>query len=148
MELQDSHEWVLWQARVALNDFPKPHVVPKVVVQEVKKRKRKIKHWSGSFQDRFCAWLVGTSERPCDLGYTRRELQRHLQRQFARGMKWENYAGGTPGNRHDSVWVVDHIVPKRLFDAEDVQHAYALTNLRPLWMLDNIKKAGIRQHLL
>ena len=89
---------------------------------------------------------MGDGERPCNLGYTRRDLIRHLERQFTKGMSWDNYAGGK--HARSGVWVVDHIVPKRLFSEEDTLIAYALTNLRPLWMEDNMAKGCVRSHLL
>lgn len=149
MELHDSHEWTLWQARRAvgeLNVAPVAQHVPANVAPPVQVRRRK-KHWAGSFQIRFSHWLKGDGERPCDLGYTRRDLIRHLEKQFSKGMSWANYAGNMPFKSKD-VWVVDHIVPKILFNAADVQEAYALTNLRPLWIKQNMAKGGIREHLL
>lgn len=139
MNLHDSHEWVLWQAREAVGE---PHYKPAPVVvapAPPKQRKKRKKHWAGSFQIQFCHWLKGDGERPCDLGYTRRDLMRHLERQFRKGMNWGNYG---------RLWVVDHIVPKSLFDESDVRDAYALSNLRPLPMMENITKGSIRRHLL
>lgn len=72
---------------------------------------------------------------------------RHLERQFTKGMCWGNYAGNMPFKSQD-VWVVDHIVPKRLFDHDDIRHAYALANLRPLWIIPNMMKGNARMHLL
>lgn len=65
--------------------------------------------------------------------YTLAELQGHLERQFSPGMTWENYG----------EWHVDHIVPTVKFDMtddDDVRKCFALTNLRPLWAIDNQKK--------
>lgn len=75
--------------------------------------------------------------------YTLDDLVRHLERQFLPGMTWANQGS----------WHIDHITPLRLFsytapaDA-DFQAAWALTNLRPLWSLDNIRKSGRRTLLL
>jgi hypothetical protein len=146
---QDSHEWVLWQARDAVGErqpgfevaLPPPAPKPKPV------RKKRQRHWGGSFQEQFSRWLKGDSERPCDLGYTRRELMRHLQRQFSKGMTWDNYAGNC-SFKSKRAWVVDHIVPKYTFSADEIVQAYALSNLRPLWMADNLKKSMQRTHLL
>lgn len=63
-------------------------------------------------------------------------------------MNWGNYAGNLKFKTTYGVWVVDHIVPKRLFCNDDVVHAYALSNLRPLWIDDNILKGNSRKHLL
>jgi hypothetical protein len=146
---QDSHEWTLWKARDALGERQPHEQVCQVIRAEpqakpLTKRKR---HWAGPFQEKFSHWLKGDGERPCDLGYTRRQLMRHLERQLSKGMSWDNYAGNRPFRAVD-VWVVDHIVPKRLFDADDVIHAYTLTNLRPLWLSDNMSKGMLRTHLI
>lgn len=146
MNLQDSHDWLLWQARNAVGE---PHFKTVVVVETLPppiKAKRK-KHWAGSFQIKFSHWLSGDGERPCNLGYTRRMLARHLERQFSKGMNWANYAGNMPF-KSNRVWVVDHIVPKCLFGTDEVVEAYALSNLRPFWQKDNMIKGSTRSHLL
>lgn len=77
------------------------------------------------------------------LGYTRDQLKRHIERQFHDGMSWDN-AG---------QWEIDHIVPLALFkyeSADDLEFraAWALTNLRPLWMRANRTKGARRTLLL
>lgn len=77
-------------------------------------------------------------------GYDLATLMRHLERQFVRGMTWNNYG---------PVWHIDHIQPLSSFrfeSAEDPEFraAWALSNLRPLWALDNIRKNGRRLFLL
>jgi hypothetical protein len=79
------------------------------------------------------------------LGYTADDLRVHLERQFVRGMTWENYS--------HRGWHVDHIVPVAAFDYETpddpaFKACWALTNLRPLWAVDNISKGGKRLTLL
>jgi hypothetical protein len=71
------------------------------------------------------------------LKFTVEELIVHLERQFRRGMGWENYG----------KWHVDHIVPLASFNYSepsdpDFARAWALTNLRPLWAKENISKGG------
>lgn len=66
------------------------------------------------------------------LGYTADDLRAHLERQFAKGMSWDNYG----------QWHVDHIVPvaeHRYTGVDDPEFmaCWALTNLRPLWARDN-----------
>lgn len=68
------------------------------------------------------------------LGYTRSELVAHIEKQFTAGMSWEN---------HGEVWHIDHIIPlsKLIDDGEtDPKVINALSNLRPLCALENIKK--------
>lgn len=72
------------------------------------------------------------------LGYSPDELKTHLERQFLKGMTWDNYG----------KWHIDHIVPVSSFDSEEVWTAFALPNLRPLWAKDNCSKGAKRQHLL
>ena len=78
------------------------------------------------------------------VGYSVADLRRHLERQFTKGMTWENYG---------AEWHVDHIVPRvsfRFKEATDVgfKACWALTNLRPLWAEDNLRKRDKRIHLL
>ncbi|MGE8143060.1 hypothetical protein ACQKOE_13880 [Novosphingobium sp. NPDC080210] len=77
------------------------------------------------------------------LGYSISELRAHIERQFTRGMTWENYG----------EWHVDHILPVASFnfdspDDPDFKACWALTNLRPLWADDNIRKSDKRLFLL
>lgn len=77
-------------------------------------------------------------------GYDVETLRRHLERQFTKKMSWENYG---------SYWELDHIVPMRLFpitsaDSDAFRAAWALTNLRPLDVVQNRSKGGKRSLLL
>lgn len=78
------------------------------------------------------------------VGYSLDELMRHLERQFLSGMTWENYGPD---------WHVDHIIADSDFDYEtpecaDFKAAWALTNLRPLWANDNVRKSNKRLFLI
>lgn len=78
------------------------------------------------------------------LGYSFDDLKVHLERQFAKGMSWEDYG------RHG--WHIDHILPISSFSYEtpddpEFRECWALTNLRPLWGTENISK-GARRLLL
>ena len=77
------------------------------------------------------------------VGYSVSDLLEHIERQFLRGMSWENMG----------QWHIDHIVPLssftfETFDCPDFRRAWALSNLRPLWATDNLKKQAARQFLL
>jgi hypothetical protein len=66
------------------------------------------------------------------LGCTFDEFKRHIERQFLKGMTWEN--------RGD--WHLDHITP--IASANSEEEILALnhyTNLRPFWAKDNIAKS-------
>jgi hypothetical protein len=77
------------------------------------------------------------------LGYSMDDLRTHLERQFLPGMGWHNIR----------LWHVDHIIPLSSFRFESIEDpefkaAWALTNLRPLWAADNLKKRDHRVVLL
>lgn len=77
------------------------------------------------------------------LGYTREELAVHLERQFLKGMGWENMG----------EWHIDHIIPLSSFnvsgyDDPELRRAWGLANLRPLWAVDNLRKGAKIECLL
>lgn len=77
------------------------------------------------------------------VGYTIDDLKPHIERQFSEGMSWDNR----------DAWHIDHVVPLRCFSFQDANDdgfkaAWAITNLRPLWATENLKKNGTRLHLL
>ena len=77
------------------------------------------------------------------VGYSMDELRVHLERQFAKGMSWENMG----------EWHIDHIVPLVSFaitgpDDPELRRAWSLTNLRPLWASANLSKHDKRETLL
>ena len=78
------------------------------------------------------------------VGYGREQLVTHLERQFSRGMAWDNFG---------TVWHIDHILPVSSFtfasahDSE-VKACWALSNLRPLWKRENLSKHARRTHLI
>lgn len=76
------------------------------------------------------------------LGYSIDELRAHLERQFLKGMSWDNYG----------EWHIDHILPVSSFeidgpDSPDFARCWAMTNLRPLWAMDNVRKNAKVLHL-
>ena len=124
---------------------PKPDMTPVPVARQSTRRTR----WSTPFQVKFTQWVKGNNVDMAEtVGYSREVLRDHLQRQFTSGMSWSNYAAAHGFKTKHRVWVIDHIVPKRLFTFAQVREAYALTNLRPLWIDDNLAKANRREHLL
>lgn len=77
------------------------------------------------------------------VGYSAADLRDHIERQFLPGMSWANA----------SDWHIDHIVPLTAFkyeasDDPEFRAAWALSNLRPLWASDNVRKQAKRTHLL
>lgn len=72
------------------------------------------------------------------LPYSIQELKQHLERQFDNKMSWDNYG---------QYWHIDHIIPqsKLLYinmEEDNFQKCWALTNLRPLEAIENIKKSN------
>jgi len=66
------------------------------------------------------------------VGYSLAELREHLQSQFTAGMSWSNYG----------QWHIDHIKTVASFDFSkyddgDFRRCWSLSNLRPLWAMDN-----------
>lgn len=88
--------------------------------------------------------LNGTSPKAeAFLGYTMSELREHLERQFTRGMNWDRFC---KGEIH-----IDHIVPVSSFNlecADDLRSAWCITNLRPLWASDNLRKGSKQEYLI
>mgnify|MGYP003386492334 CR=1 FL=1 len=77
------------------------------------------------------------------VGYSVDELRVHIERQFIKGMTWENMG----------EWHIDHIIPASSFYYATpidpgFKAAWALTNLRPLWATANMQKSNKREFLL
>ena len=71
------------------------------------------------------------------LGYTKKELKNHLEKQFTNDMSWKDFRNG---KIH-----IDHIKPQSLFnlkDINDIKECWSLDNLQPLWAKDNIRKSN------
>ena len=69
------------------------------------------------------------------VGYSIRDLMKHLQKQFKDGMSWDNYG----------EWHIDHIIPVSKFnfistDDFDFKRCWTLSNLQPLWASENARK--------
>jgi hypothetical protein len=78
------------------------------------------------------------------LPYKREQLTEHLEKQFVRGMTWDNYG---------EKWHVDHITPRSSFnisgpECPEFQACWSLSNLRPMWAKDNLSKNNKITHLI
>ncbi len=63
-------------------------------------------------------------------------LKRHLEKQFTKGMTWDNYG---------KFWHIDHIVPCSKFDlqrADEQRRCFHYSNLQPLPTKTNLSKGG------
>lgn len=72
------------------------------------------------------------------LPYTIQQLYDHLEKQFDSNMSWSNYG---------SYWDIDHIIPQSLLPYDSMEHpnfqkCWALSNLRPLEHMENLKKGN------
>lgn len=68
------------------------------------------------------------------VGYTADDLKAHLESQFEPWMSWENYG---------AEWHIDHIRPIASFDLTapgQIEACWALSNLRPLHAVENMRK--------
>lgn len=73
------------------------------------------------------------------VGYTAKDLKRHLEGLWLPGMSWDNYKF--------KGWQIDHIIPKSLWEYyspndSEFKQCWALCNLQPLWAKDNIRKSN------
>lgn len=67
------------------------------------------------------------------LGCTLPEFKIYIEKQFKKGMSWDNYG----------KWHVDHVLPISKFDftvIDQQKQCWHFTNLQPLWAKDNISK--------
>lgn len=72
------------------------------------------------------------------LPYTIQQLYDHLEKQFDPNMSWSNYG---------SYWDIDHIIPQSKLPYDSMEHpnfqkCWALSNLRPLEHIENIRKGN------
>jgi len=67
------------------------------------------------------------------LGCSVHELKEHLEKQFVKGMTWEN--------NNSKGWHIDHIIPLASANTEEEMELLChYSNLQPLWAADNHKK--------
>ena len=72
------------------------------------------------------------------VGYTIDQLKKHLEKKFNSGMSWGNYG---------KYWHIDHRIPISVFNFNstsdiDFKKCWALSNLQPLLVYDNISKGA------
>ena len=79
------------------------------------------------------------------LPYTADQLKRHLESLWEPWMNWENYGGRA--DNPAKTWQLDHIKPHSSFNYTSVSdpqflECWALSNLRPLEKIENMKKGS------
>lgn len=73
------------------------------------------------------------------LGCSFDEFKRHIEKQFLKGMTWENR----------NLWHIDHLRPVSSAKTEEELIAiHHFTNLRPLWAKDNLEKSDNMEFLI
>lgn len=113
-------------------------------VNHAKHLQRKGVRLHRSVRERIRQMVINKNAKTFDaLPYSKAELLAHLERQFLAGMTWDNYG----------QWHIDHIIPLAAFsissiEDEDFLSAWSLSNLRPLWAADNLKKSKTRNFLI
>lgn len=68
-----------------------------------------------------------------ELGYEVSEFRAHIEKQFLSGMHWNNHG----------QWHIDHIIPIVEFvksGVYDLKRVHCLSNLRPIWARENVRK--------
>lgn len=85
----------------------------------------------------YMGYLIGrlNSTSKSQMSYTPEDLKDHLTKHFKPGMSWENYGD----------WQIDHTIPIAHYVREgilDPEIVNALSNIRPLWRDENLKKAA------
>ena len=74
-----------------------------------------------------------------ELGYSVCEFVSHIEKQFLKGMSWDNM----------KEWQIDHIIPVSTAKTkEDVVSLNQLSNLRPMWAAENNRKKNKIETLL
>lgn len=64
-------------------------------------------------------------------------LKQHIERQFTKGMSWDNHGVGK------GKWHIDHIYPlAKAIDEKELIKLCHYTNLQPLWSKENISKGA------
>lgn len=91
---------------------------------------------SNNIRSSVCAGSKGQRHWETLVGYTTEKLMKHLERQFTKGMTWENYG---------PHWHIDHIIPVSAFNFStpedyDFKRCWALKNLQPLLKAENLRK--------
>ena len=77
-------------------------------------------------------WYKGVSTEQL-LGVSFEIAKKHLEKQFTKGMSWDNYG----------EWHIDHIIPLASAPNEiELRKLCHYTNLQPLWAFDNISKGA------
>lgn len=102
--------------------------VPLDTLLNIKKRQQiSFRRWINGHAGDMIEQYIGCDKPTC---------RQWISNQFIDGMHWNNYG---------SLWVIDHIIPVRLFDLRDsaaLKVAWNYHNLIPLLKEDNLYKEG------
>ena len=80
------------------------------------------------------------------IGCNIKQLKKHLEKHFTKGMSWENWGRA---DKKIKTWHIDHIIPidyfKKNYDYTDIKiqkKCWNYKNLRPMWANENITKSN------
>ena len=96
------------------------------VTKRLRMRMAKMLSACGAKREASCLALIGC---------TPEEFLRHIEAQFVPGMSWENRG----------QWHLDHKLPCSYFDLTDPAQqllCFNYTNVRPLWVAENLRKGA------
>lgn len=78
------------------------------------------------------------------LPYAEQEFRKHIESLWSDGMNWNNYGVGK------DCWSIDHKIPVSHFiktGETNIAVINALSNLQPLWHMDNMKKSDSLEYV-
>lgn len=119
----------------AYNNHYKKNNLEKIRENARRQRLKPINKIKSNLRKRLRQYLKANGAKWGGFGCSSNELRDHLERQFTKGMTWDNYG---------TFWHVDHIRPLasfNLYDKEQRKIANHYSNLQPLTADENIKKS-------
>jgi len=131
---------------LAISPYYRNHERNKAIHREVAKRRYhrlkhtpqfKVKHMMRNILSRIARKVsFRKTQRTHEyLGCTIDHARRHIEKQFRKGMSWDNHG----------EWELDHIIPLAKWDLTNPQHikrANHYSNLQPLWKQENRAKGA------
>lgn len=137
-KFMSSEKWETWHRnytktekyRKYRREYQKEYYKRRIASDELFKLKTRIRGLiSISFANK--GFKKGTKSRHI-LGCSFETFKQHIERQFQKGMTWDNYG----------EWHLDHIIPMASANTEeDALKLNHYTNFQPLWAKDNLKKS-------
>lgn len=90
---------------------------------------------SGVYRAFQCKGWTKTGKSAELLGCDLETAKKHIEKQFKKGMNWDNYGTG------EGKWVIDHKIPlASAKNEDDLRYLCHYRNLQPLWEKENLVK--------